>query len=440
MNPQILLVDDDPGTRFGFSRYLTRVGYEVQEASSLAEAQEAVSGQGFDALLLDHLLPDGNGLDWIPVLRKNFPDLPIIIITGAGDLPMAVEAMRRGADNFLTKPVDMAGLEVFLEKILELGTIRRRQSTEQRLAKKEAFYFGESPAIQKARELAAMAAETESAVLLQGESGTGKGMLAKWIHDQGRRSTHPFVEINCSGLRGELLSSELFGVVRGAFTSAVQDRSGLIEVADKGSLFLDEVGDMELGVQAQFLKVIEEKTFRRLGDVKSRRSDFRLLCATHKDLQEETTQGRFRKEFYYRLHVFPIRLPALRERPEDIPGLVAHLLETLGMSYAQVSPEVLGLLTGYPWPGNIRELRNVLERAGILSGGKPLEQIHFPGLEVSVSSRSLSASRLSPDGPGASQIETLLREFGGDIPKTAQALGISRATLYRKLKKLKNPS
>lgn len=435
MNPQILLVDDDPGTRFGFSRYLIRIGYAVQEASSLAEAQEAVSGQRFDALLLDHLLPDGKGVDWIPVLRKDFPDLPIIIITGAGDLPMAVEAMRRGADNFLTKPVDMAGLEVFLEKILELGTIRRRQSTEQRLTKKEAFYFGQSPAIQQVRELAALAAESDSTVLLQGESGTGKGMLAKWIHDQSRRNTQPFVEINCSGLRGELLSSELFGVMRGAFTSAVQDRSGLIEVADKGSLFLDEVGDMELGVQAQFLKVIEEKNFRRLGEVKSRRSDFRLLCASHKDLQQETSQGRFRKEFYYRLHVFPILLPPLRERPEDIPGLVTHLLGTLGMSYSQVSPEVLGILTGYSWPGNIRELRNVLERAGILAGGKPLAPVHFPGLDGLPSAGGASETPLSPDYRQASQIDSLLKEFGGDVNKTAQALGISRATLYRRLKK-----
>ncbi|MBI5604498.1 MAG: sigma-54-dependent Fis family transcriptional regulator [Deltaproteobacteria bacterium] len=434
MKPQILLVDDDLPTRFGFNKYLTKVGYEVREASTLHQAQEAVSSQRFDALLLDLLMPDGNGLDWVPVLRANYPDLPIIIITGAGDLPMAVEAMRKGADNFLTKPVDMAGLEVFLQKILEVGTIRRRHYSEQRLFKKEELYFGQSQTIQKVRELAILAAETDSAVLLQGESGVGKGMLAQWIHYHSRRSSNPFVEINCSGLRGDLLSSELFGAVRGAFTSAVQDRSGLIEVADRGSLFLDEVGDMELNVQAQFLKVIEEKTFRRLGDVKPRRSDFRLICATHKDLQEEIAHDRFRKELYFRIHVFPIMLPPLRERPEDIPDLVSHILATFGASGTRVSPEVLGLLITYPWPGNIRELRNVLERACLLAKGKPLEPIHFPGLEIPASGPESRKKDQSANQLRISQIRSLLKEFSGDKNKTAQALGVSRATLYRRLK------
>lgn len=434
MKPQILLVDDDAATRFGFNKYLSKVGYEVREASTLYEAQEAVSSQRFDALLLDLLMPDGNGLDWIPVLRANYPDLPIIIITGTGDLPMAVEAMRQGGDNFLTKPVDMAGLEVFLQKILEVGTIRRRHYSEQRLTKKEELYFGQSQTIQKVRELAILAAETDSAVLLQGESGVGKGMLARWIHYHSRRSSNPFVEINCSGLRGDLLSSELFGVVRGAFTSAVQDRSGLIEVADRGSLFLDEVGDMELNVQAQFLKVIEEKTFRRLGDVRPRKSDFRLICATHKDLQKEIGQGRFRRELFFRIHVFPITLPPLWERPEDIPDLVSHILAIFGASATRVSPEVLGLLIAYPWPGNIRELRNVLERACLLAKGKPLDPIHFPGLEIPASGPESRKKDQSANQLKISQIRSLLKEFNGDKNKTAQALGVSRATLYRRLK------
>ncbi|MBA4393094.1 MAG: sigma-54-dependent Fis family transcriptional regulator, partial [Desulfobacca sp.] len=181
MNPHLLIVDDDPGTRFGFSKYLTKIGYEVHDASTLAEAREAVSQQRFDALLLDLCLPDGNGIEWIPVLRENFPDLPIIIITGVGDLPVAVEAMRCGADNYLTKPVDMASLEVFLRKSLEQGTLRRKQYVEQRLVKTEEIYFGNSPAIQKVRQLAAFATDTDSPILLQGETGTGKGVLAKWI-------------------------------------------------------------------------------------------------------------------------------------------------------------------------------------------------------------------------------------------------------------------
>ena len=346
--------------------------------------------------------------------------------------------MRRGADNFLTKPVDMASLEVFLQKTLELGNMRRRHLTEQRLAKKEEIYFGESPPMKKVKELALLAAEKESAVLIMGETGAGKGMLAKWIHENSKRNSYPFVEINCSALRGELLASELFGNIRGAFTTAVQDRQGLIEIADKGTLFLDEIGDMDIGVQAQFLNVIEEKSFRRIGDVKLRKSDFRLICATNKDLQNEIQQGRFRKELYFRTHVFPILIPPLRERPEDISGLVRHILKTLRASITEISPEVMQLLKAYPWPGNIRELRNILERALLLSEGKPLTPEHFPGLE----SAAFIQDYLYPTRQGTHNNEELhimsvLKSFNGDINKTAEALGISRATLYRKLKKIK---
>jgi DNA-binding NtrC family response regulator len=435
MPSHILIVDDDPGTRFGFSKFLSKIGYRVREAATLSEAQETISSQRFDALLLDLCLPDGNGIDWIPTLRENFPHLSIIIITGLGDVPVAVEAMRCGADNFLTKPVDLDSLEVFLKKSLEQGTLRRKHNLEQRLAKKEEIYFGQSPVIQKVRELAVTAAETDAPVLLQGETGSGKGMLAKWIHQNGRRNAQPYVEINCSGLRGELLSSELFGAVRGAFTSATQDRPGLIEVADGGSLFLDEIGDMELGVQAQFLKVIEEKVFRRLGEVKPRKSDFRLICATHKDLHQETAHDKFRKELFFRIQVFPIHLPPLRERVEDIPDLVVHLLRTLGGAFTKIPPEVLGLLMTYHWPGNIRELRNVLERALLLSRGVPFSPVHFPGL-ASAGDRQESVP-LEPglDRIQTSRLQTLMKEFGGDKAKVAQALGISKATLYRRLKK-----
>jgi len=354
MKPQVLLIDDDQGTRFGFSKYLSKKGYVVNEASCLAEAREATSSQRFDVILLDLYLPDGSGLDWILEIRDAYPDIPLVVITGRGDIPVAVEAMRRGADNFLTKPVDMASLEVFLQKTIELGSMRRRHLSEQRLAKKEEIYFGDSPEMKKVKELASLASGKDSAVLIMGETGIGKGMLAKWIHENSKRNSYPFVAINCSALRGELLASELFGNIRGAFTTAVQDRQGLIEFADRGTLFLDEIGDMDIGVQSQFLKVIEEKSFRRIGDVKLRKSDFRLICATTKDLQNEIQQGRFRNELYFRIHVFPIFIPPLRERPEDIPGLVHHILKTLGVFVTDISPEVMQLLKAYHWPGNIR--------------------------------------------------------------------------------------
>ena len=434
MTARILLIEDDEGTRFGFSKYLSKAGYVVQEATCLAEAQDALLSQRFDALLLDLYLPDGSGLEWISGFRTGYPDVPLIIISGHGDIPIAVEAMRRGADNFLTKPVNMEDLDVFLRKSLELGTLRRRDLTLQRLERKDKIYFGESPAMERVMSLASLAATKDAPVLLMGETGSGKGVLARWLHDHSSRSSAPFVELNCSNLRGDLLASELFGHARGAFTTAVQDRQGLIDVADGGTLFLDEVSDMDIGVQAQFLKVIEEKQYRRLGEVKVRRSEFRLICATNRDLREEAEQGMFRKDLYFRINVFPVVIPPLRERPEDIPELASNIMKKIGPPDIKMSRDAMELLKGYPWPGNVRELRNILERALLLSRGQFLTVEHFSSLEY---------DQFLPDKTTANKLEdieeehirTIIRRSAGDVRKAAGFLGISRATLYRKLKK-----
>ncbi|RMF86005.1 MAG: sigma-54-dependent Fis family transcriptional regulator, partial [Nitrospinota bacterium] len=437
MKPRILLVDDEQATRFGFFHYLSRVGYDIHGVSSLAEAQEALSTHRWDGVILDLILPDGHGLDWIPQVREIYPDLPLIVITGRGDIPLAVEAMQRGADHFLTKPVNLAELDIFLRKNLELGNLRRYRSTQQRLQKEERCYFGESAAIQRVKELATLAAQNDAPVLLLGETGTGKGVLARWIHAQSPRHAAPFVEVNCAALKGDLLASELFGHVRGAFTGAVQERQGLIEVAEGGTLFLDEIGDMGEELQAQVLTVLEEKRYRRLGESRERRAEFRLLCATHRDLQQEVKQGRFRQDLYFRLHVFPISLPPLRERPEDLPGLVRHLLTTLGAPSSEVSPPVMALLQSYPWPGNIRELRNVLERALLLARGQPLTPDHFPGLPQPSPDTGSAGEYSDLDRLEARHIQQVLQRYGGDTREAARALGISRATLYRKLKKFR---
>jgi DNA-binding NtrC family response regulator len=437
MNPKILFIEDDEGTRFGLSRYLSKAGYTVQEASCLSGAQDALLSQRFDAVLLDLKLPDGNGLEWIIEFRKSYPDIPIIIVTGFGDIPVAVEAMRRGADNFLTKPVNMTDLDIFLRKSLELGDLRRRNFATRRLEKKDRIYFGKSPVMKKIIEIASLAAKNDSPVLISGETGSGKGVLAGWLHENSLRSTAPFVEVNCSNLRGDLLSSELFGHARGAFTTAVQDRQGLIEVADGGTLFLDEISDMDIGIQAQFLKVIEEKHYRRLGEVKVRRSEFRLICATNRDLLEEVRQGRFRSDLYFRVHVLPIDIPPLRERQEDLPGLVLYTLRNLGSPDVMISSEVMQVLKHYPWPGNIRELRNVLERALLLAHGQPLLPEHFPGLDsLRITGESEKDTGNLKDFEG-SHIRSVIRHFGGDTLKASESLGISRATLYRKLKKFR---
>lgn len=438
MNFKILLIDDEESTRFGFSRYLSKIGYTVQEASCLSEAKEALQSRRFDAVLLDLNLPDGSGLDWIIEVRESYPDIPIIIITGFGDVPIAVEAMRRGADNFLTKPVNMADLEVFLRKSLEIGILRRKHLIDKRLAKKDRIYFGESPAMQKILELATIASGNDSSLVISGETGSGKGVLAKWLHEKSSRSAMSFVEVNCSNLRGDLLASELFGHSKGAFTSAVQEKQGLIEAADGGTLFLDEISDMDIGVQAQFLKVIEEKQFRRLGEVKTRKSDFRLICATNRDLLDETRKGTVRKDLYFRINVLPVIIPPLRERPEDIPGLVRHVLENMGVPAVEITPDVLELLREYSWPGNIRELRNVLERALILSHGQPLTIDHFYGLDPAY---NLQIPAVITPGKYSdieeSHIRTVLKRFQGNTVKASKALGMSRATLYRKLKKFR---
>ena len=439
MKSTILLVDDEPATQFGFCRYLNKAGYEIRAVTTLAEAREAISSKPYDVVILDMQLPDGNGIDWIGELRRSHPDSAVVVITAYGDIPIAVEAMKRGADQFLTKPVDMSELEIFLHKGLELKTLRHGSAVRRRLARKENVpFWGESAPVKKLMVLAETAAKNDSVIMIHGETGTGKGVLARWIHEHSARSATPFVDVNCSSLKGELLASELFGHARGAFTSAVEEKQGLVEIADGATLFLDEIGDMDIVVQAQFLKVIEEKQFRRVGEVKTRTSEFRLICATHHDLDQQIREGKFRKDLFFRINVFPIEMPALREMREDIPALALHLLHGHASHEVAVPAEVMDMLVAYPWPGNVRELKNVLERALLLSGGAGLSPKHFPGLAYAASVPQDAANPLSMASVEEKQIRAALEKFDGNTSKAAEVLGISRATIYRKMKKLKS--
>jgi DNA-binding NtrC family response regulator len=377
LKPRILILDDEAAVRTSFSFYLARKGFAVAEAGTLAEARQAMMSQSVDGLLLDVSLPDGNGLDWIREVREARPGTAIVVMSGIGDIPMAVQAMREGADHFVTKPVNMADLEVFLRKSLELGGLRRGSRAVQRQARKAAPFFGESPAALALGEQARLALQHDAPVLLQGETGTGKGVLARWIHEHGTRDGMPFVEISCAGLPRELLASELFGHTRGAFTSAVADKEGLLDVADGGTLFLDEIGELDATTQSQFLTVLEGKRYRRLGEVRERRSEFRLVCASSRVLTDEVESGRFRPDLYFRINVLPITVPALRDRAADMPRMVAHLLGVLGAGDVEVSPDVMSFLQAYAWPGNIRELSHALERALMLAGRARLERAHF---------------------------------------------------------------
>lgn len=311
-------------------------------------------------------------------------------------------------------------------------------------AKGEPF-FGTSAVMQKLRKIAELAAEHDEAVLFDGETGTGKGVLAKWIHERSRRAKKPMVSLNCSALRGDLLASELFGHVKGAFTSAAQDRKGLIEEADGGTLFLDEIGEMDPAVQAQFLKVLEEKTFRRVGETKTRSSDFRLVCATNRNLAAEADAGRFRRDLFFRINVFPIHIPALRDRLEDFPGLTAALLHSYeAAKHCRLAPETVAFLQEYHWPGNVRELNNVLIRAVLLARQGAVLPQHFPGLDEAPAQAEPLITVGAPAKLGTApefaneeeEIIALLRRFRGNRIKTAAAMGISRATLYRKMRKM----
>ena len=436
MKPKVLLIEDNESTRFGFVRYFSKDGFETHEAATLTEASAALAAHNFDIIILDINLPDGNGLDFITTVRAGNPVIPIIVITGEGDIPLAVKAMQRGADNFMTKPVDIAALGIFMHRTLETGLLKKQQSSRKRLEKEDTFYVGESQDMQELYSVAMAAAASEIPVLITGETGTGKGMLARLIHRNGSRSSGECVELNCSGLRGEMLSREIFGNAKGAFTSADQDRKGLLDIADRGTLFLDEIGDMGIDIQAQFLKVLEDKSYRRLGDVKLLRSNFRLICATHRELDSLVSAGQFRQDLMFRINMVNLHIPPLRERISDLPELVNVLLRQLGAAATHISDDVMATLCAYSWPGNVRELKNIIERALMLTPpGGHLRKSHFA---------SLTATRppLSPPNQRTVQeveeahIRSVLDQAGGDIDKASKSLNISRATLYRRLKQI----
>jgi DNA-binding NtrC family response regulator len=439
VKPKILLIEDNEGSRFGFVRYFTKEGYVVSESDSLSVAGEALAKQNFDAIILDINLPDGNGIEFIDTIRAQDPIIPIIVITGAGDIQLAVKAMQTGADNFLTKPIDNAALAVFLRRILEVGELKRNVSARQRLEKKDDLYFGTAPAMQEVIELATVAANSDSSVLITGETGTGKGILSKWIHRNSKRAKYEFVEVNCSGLRGEMLSREIFGNARGAYTSADKDRKGLLDIANHGTFLLDEIGDMGMDIQAQFLKVLEDKSYRRLGDTKLFTSDFRLISATNREIDSLIQQGLFRQDLLYRINMLVIHIPPLRERLAELPDIVSFLLHELGSSDAIITDEVMHTLKSYAWPGNIRELKNILERALLLTPrGSLLRQAHFANLiNPQRLSQNHSSSQTVQDVE-SKHIQHVLDQMGGDIDKASKSLNISRATLYRRLKKAKN--
>jgi DNA-binding NtrC family response regulator len=438
---KILLVDDDDGIRAALGRYLRVRGYEVGEASTLQEA-EAAAAAGVDLALVDQRLPDGTGLELLPRLRAALPQLPVIMLTAHGTIDMAVQAIKDGADQFLTKPVDLDALAVLLERLLEARRNRQKQLASRSRAGGVDPFLGRSQAIRKLAEDAREVLETDRPVLILGETGAGKGILARWVHDSGQRSDEPFVDLNCAGISRELLDADLFGHEAGAFTGALKARPGLLEVAHRGSVFLDEVGDMDPGIQARLLKVLEEKRFRRLGDVRDRVVDIRLIAATHQDLGRLIGDGRFREDLYYRISALELRVPALRERPEDLPPLAREILASFAREVGRPVPEIssgaLGLLSSHQWPGNVRELRNVLETAALRNRTGTLQP---EDLRLRTAPAADSAAPIAP----LAEVERLhvqraLAATNGHVARAAGLLGISTSSLYERIKRLGLPA
>jgi len=370
---EILLVDDEAAIRFGVGDFLVSKGFTVREAATAAEALAAVEAARPDAMVIDYRLPDGDALGLIPRVREIDPRIFIVLLTAHGSIELAVEAVKAGAEQFLTKPVDLDTLLVVLRRGLDSRRHRQRQMASERLESRRELrpFLGDSNAVRALERAARKLAAADSPVLLLGETGTGKRELARWLHDNGPRAGGPFADLNCAGLSRQLLESELFGHERDAFRGAAETKIGLLEVANRGTLFLDEIGDVDTEVQPELLQVLEDRHFRRVGGDRDLPVDVRLVVATRHDLGQMARENRFCTDLYFRINTIPLHLPPLRERRQDIPVLAAALVEELaddfGRRSADLTPHALRVLQAYDWPGNLRELRNILERAVLLN-------------------------------------------------------------------------
>jgi DNA-binding NtrC family response regulator len=439
---RILIVDDEGGVRFGLRDFLEAKGFNVDEAANCLAAEAMFKSRRPDVAILDYSLPDGNALELMPRLKALDESVPLVILTGHGTIDLAVRAVKEGAEHFLTKPVELPTLLVMLERLLEGQRMRHRQiAGGRREARRSTDPFVlPSAAMRALAEEAERVGRSDSPVLILGETGVGKGVLARWLHERGPRAQEAFVDLNCASLSRELMETELFGHEKGAFTGAVTAKEGLLEVAHRGTMFLDEIGDVDAAVQPKLLKVLEEGRFRRLGDVRDREVDVRLIAATHQDLAVAVREKRFRSDLYFRISALPLLIPPLRERTEDIPVLARSLLGRIGFDVGRtdlsLSEEAVAALQAYPWPGNTRELRNVLERAVILGQGPDLgaSDLRFSA-PVEVAEASDDSGRTLEEVERR-HIERVLADEGGHVERAARRLGVPRSSLYEKVKRL----
>jgi two-component system, NtrC family, nitrogen regulation response regulator NtrX len=436
---RVLIVDDEPNIGRSLQMILEREGYSVGICHSAA-AFRAYSGR-VDAYLLDVKLPDGNGIDLLREIRGRGIPAPVVMISGHGTISDAVEATRAGAYDFLEKPLARDKVLLALKNALEQSSLREENERLREMVGSGPRMIGGSPAWQRVVEQAGMAARSDARVLLIGESGTGKELLAAHVHGESPFRSGPFVKVNCAAIPTELIESELFGHEKGAYTGAANARRGKFELADGGTLFLDEVGDLHAGSQAKLLRVLQEGEFHRVGGEQPVRVNVRVIAATNRDLGDMIAQGKFREDLYYRLCVVPVRVPSLRERPQDIPELVSYFLEEFcarnNFRKRSIDPTVLPVLQSYPWPGNARELRNIIERMAILSSG---DQIGLDAVPTEIRNHrentpksSVQAARESAE---RDHIQKALDAANWNVSSAARALGMERTNLHKRMRAL----
>lgn len=436
---RILIVDDEPNICRSLQMILEREGYSVSTCQS-ATAFRNYSGR-VDAYLFDVKLPDGNGIDLLRDVRGKGITAPVVMISGHGTIADAVEATRAGAYDFLEKPLARDKVLLALKNALEQSNLREENERLREIVGSGPKMIGASPAWQRVVEQASLAARSDARVLLIGESGTGKELLAAHVHQESPFSAGPFVKVNCAAIPTELIESELFGHEKGAYTGATGARRGKFELADGGTLFLDEVGDLHAGSQAKLLRVLQEGEFHRVGGEQSVRVSVRVVAATNRDLTEMIAQGKFREDLYYRLCVVPIRMPSLRERPQDIPALVSYFLEEFcarnNFRRKLIQPGVLPAMQSYSWPGNARELRNVVERMAILTPGEEIGLDAVP-LEIRNHRENSPKSSVQEARESAERdhIQRALETAQWNVSSAARALGMERTNLHKRMRAL----
>jgi two-component system response regulator PilR (NtrC family) len=448
---RILVVDDERSMQEFLEIFLRGEGYEVTTAGDAAAARALLENDEFDVVITDIQMPGGSGLELLHAARDASPDAMVIVITAYASTETAIAAMKDGAYDYLTKPFRVDEIRLVVEKALEkksLSRENRRLRTELRTRSRSRRVIGSSTAMQRVFDLVSQVADSRANVLVTGESGTGKEMIARAIHEMSERRDGPFIVVNCAAIPENLLESELFGHVRGAFTGALHNKEGLFELADDGTLILDEVGDLPLPLQVKVLRAIQEKSFRRVGGTHDQQVDARIVAATNRRLEEEVARGRFREDLYYRLNVIEIPLPPLRERKDDVALLVDHFIEKyareLGKDVKSMSDDALAMLVAYRFPGNVRELENVIERAAALTRG-PVIQVDSLPRSVLEREEPEPVARIPREGVDLdklmeeyerSLILEALRPAGGVKKRAAKLLGISFRSLRYRLEKL----